>query len=174
VTRSSPVRVTARLLLGLLAATPAAAQEGPRAGPINVDVIVTRVTQRSEAPERATREVPGLASPLDASERRGREIDKRVRAIDAKLRGRMRYDRMEFVERHRMVLAGDEVGTVRLPNGHRFRAQLLDVDARGALLAVDVENSVKMDVRAPSGHPVIIGAEAYEDGYLVISVEPRF
>lgn len=160
-------RPLALLALCLLAPAGAGAEDGPR-GPINVDVIVSHVTRQPPAEE------PGLASRLSPVPQRVREIDERVRRIDEKLRDRFRYDRMEFVERHRMVLDADEVGTVRLPNGKSFRARLLDVDERGALIAVDVESSVKLDVRAPSGHPVIIGAEAYRDGHLVISVEPSY
>jgi hypothetical protein len=105
---------------------------------------------------------------------RVRELDERVRRIDAALRGRFVYDDIELVEQHRMVLDLDEVGTVRLPNGQRLRLRPLDVGEKGVLMAVDVGRSVKADVRARSGHLTIIGAQPYQDGQLVISVEPRY
>lgn len=164
-------RVAILTALGLLVAASASAQSEARRR-INVDVIVSHVSQKPpEAPPE-----PGLARSLrgpEAAEGRVREIDERVRRIDAALRGRIVYDEIELVERHRMVLDVDEVGSVKLPNGERVRVRPLDVGESGALLAVDV-GSKKLDVRAHSGHLVVIGAEPYRDGQLVISVEPRY
>jgi hypothetical protein len=144
-------------VLGLLAgalvlgAALGAAAEDP--GRINVDVLVAHISQ-SKAPSE--------------------KIDARARRLDAQLRQQFRYESMQVLERHRMVLALDEVGTVVLPNGHRFRARPLDVSDRGVLMAVGVEDTIQTDIRVPSGHLVVIGAEPYRDGKLVISIEPRY
>jgi len=41
-------------------------------------------------------------------------------------------------------------------------------------VAVSVEGSVQSDMQIPNGHLVAIGAGRYEDGKLVISLEPHF
>jgi hypothetical protein len=73
-----------------------------------------------------------------------------------------------------LSLGLDQVGSVVLPNGKRLRVRPLQVDGDSALLAVDVEGSVKTDVRVRKGKSVVIGAERYENGKLVISLEPRW
>jgi hypothetical protein len=157
----------------LLAAAEAGAQaERPRPRPINVDVTISYLTRHP--PEPPPLDAPGFAPRGSAPvPPRVREIDERLRRIDAALRGQFVYDDIKLVERHRMVLDVDEVGTVKLPNGKRFRVRPLDVDASGVLMAVDV-GSKKLDVRAPSRHLTIIGAEPYRDGQLVVSIEPNY
>jgi len=46
--------------------------------------------------------------------------------------------------------------------------------AKGVLMAVDVQGSVKLDARAPNHHKVVIGAGEYEDGNLAVSIEPDY
>lgn len=155
-------------LAALLLAEVAWGQSGGR-HPINVDVIVSHVSQKPPP----SPDVIDLRSNVAPAPTRVEEPDPRVRRIDAALKGRFVYDRIELVERHRMVLDVDEVGSVKLPNGERFRVRPLDVGEGGVLMAVDI-GSKKLDVRAHSGHLVVIGAEPYQDGQLVISVEPRY
>lgn len=164
----------AALALGLLALAPGGAgAQSEHSQPINVDVVVSYVTQRPPPPPSLS-EAPSLAPRSGVQPpQRVREIDERLRRIDAALRGKFVYDEIKLVERHRMVLDVDEVGRVKLPNGKRFRVRPLDVDRSGVLMAVDV-GSKKLDVRAPSRHLTIIGAEPYRDGQLVISIEPNY
>lgn len=168
--RSATVAWAALALLVLPGADGAAQPERRR--PINVDVTVSYVTRR--APESPSLpEAHGLAPRAAPVPARVKEIDGRLRRIDAALRGHFVYDEIELVERHRMVLAVDEVGSVKLPTGQRFRVRPLDVGEAGVLMAVDV-GSKKLDVRAPSRHLTIIGAEPYREGQLVISIEPVY
>jgi hypothetical protein len=130
----------------------AAAQEAPSEGrtPINIDVMISHISDRVG------------------------QIDQRAKRLDERLRDEFRYESLEVLERHQMVLEVDEVGTVELPTGHQFKARPIDVDPRGVLMSVSVEGSVQTDVRVPSGHLVVIGAERYKDGKIVISVEPEY
>ena len=139
------------LWLGVgLGAASAGAQEPPKREPINVDVMVSHISDRVG------------------------EIDQLARRLDETLRKQFRYESMKVLERHRMVLDVDEVGTVKLPNGRLFRARPLDVNDRGVLMAVEVDETLKTDMRIPSGSLVVIGAERYEDGKIVISIEPEY
>jgi hypothetical protein len=140
------------IAFALTLAAPVPAQEAPPEGrsPINVDVMISHISDRVG------------------------QIDQRAKRLDEQLRDQFRYESLEVLERHQMVLEVDEVGTVDLPTGHQFTARPIDVDERGVLMSVGVEGSLQTDVRVPSGHLVIIGAERYKDGKLVISVEPQY
>jgi hypothetical protein len=140
------------LAVWICVAFTAAAQEAPPEGrnPINVDVMISHISDRVG------------------------QIDQRAKRLDERLRDQFRYESLEVLERHQMVLDVDEVGTVDLPTGHQFKARPIDVDQRGVLMSVSVEGSVETDIRVPSGHLVVIGAERYKDGKIVISVEPEY
>jgi hypothetical protein len=152
VTWSRTEFLAAGVALALTLAAPAPAQETPREGrtPINVEVMISHISDRVG------------------------QIDQRAKRLDEQLRDQFRYESLEVLERHRMVLDVDEVGIVDLPTGHQFRARPIDVDKRGVLMSVGVEGSLQTDVRVPSGHLIVIGAERYKDGKLVISVEPEY
>ena len=68
----------------------------------------------------------------------------------------------------------DQVGSVGLPNGKQARVRPLNVDGDSALLAVEIEGAVQTDLRVRKGHWVVIGAERYRDGKLVISLRSRW
>ncbi len=181
-----------RLALGValsLCAQGAAAQV-ERPSPINVDVIVAQTRRRPDPPPREAGPAPaaessGLTNSFAAPPSRVREVedriqqteselDERVSGIEAQLRGRAVYDEIHFLERHRMVLAPDEDGILRLPTGHAFRAHLDKVDERGAVMVVEVEDRLRTGVNVASGRPLVLIVAPYQDGDLVISVEAYY
>jgi hypothetical protein len=107
------------------------------------------------------------------SEKPGR-IDPRGQKLHEKLRQEFRYESLEVLESRRLTLRQDEVGRTRLPNGRMLLVRPLLVDGRGALLAVDWEETTKADLRVKSGQLVILGPQRYEDGKLVVSLEAHF
>jgi len=102
------------------------------------------------------------------------EIDPRGRKLDQKLQGQFRYESLRVLQVRQLRLALNEVGRVELPNGKSVRVQPLQLSGGGVLLAVDVEGAARMDLKVRNGHLVVIGAERYEDGKLVISLEPSW
>ncbi len=102
------------------------------------------------------------------------EIDPRASRIHAKLSQEFRYESLKVVKSVRLNLGIDEVGGLVLPNGKRVRVKPLLVDAKGALLAVDVEGALQTDLRVKSDQLVIIGAQRHQKDKLVISLEPHF
>jgi hypothetical protein len=134
------------LALGL-AASVAGAQDGAR---IEVEVLVCQ-----------TSEAPG-------------GIDGACEKVHAKLKNEFRYESLKLLQSRSLQLGLDEVGGVKLPNGKSLRVRPLQVSGKGALLAVDVEGAAKMDLKVRNGHLVVIGAERYQGGKLVISLEPRW
>ncbi len=101
-------------------------------------------------------------------------IDPRAERLHRELSKQWRYQSLRVLETRRMKLAIDEVGELELPTGRKIRVKPLLVDERGALLAVDLEGTLQTDMRVKNGHLVIIGADRYEQGKLVISLEAHF
>jgi hypothetical protein len=104
----------------------------------------------------------------------GGEIDPRGRKLHQKLQGEFRYESLRVLQIRGLRLALNEVGSVGLPNGKSVRVQPLQLSGSGVLLAVDVEGTARMDLKVRKGHLVVIGAERYQDGKLVISLEPHW
>lgn len=156
VSRSSRARRIARggvaaiLALGLLGAARAAraADDEPALVPVNVMVVQT-------------------------SNRKG-EVDPRARALDADLKKQLRYRSMRVIREERVNLHVDQVGTIPLPDGRSVRVRPMHKGKQGVLMAVDVDGAVKLDARTRNRHRVVIGAGAYEDGNLAISIEPDY
>jgi hypothetical protein len=134
-------------VLLLLAAGPTAAQSEQR---VEIEVLVSHISNR-----------PG-------------EVDPAGRKLDRKLRDQFRYESLKVLESRRLRLGLDEVGSVRLPSGKQLRVRPLQVGARGVLVAVAIEGTLQTDLRIRNGHLVVIGAEPYQEGRLVISLEPHF
>ncbi len=101
-------------------------------------------------------------------------VDGACRALDAKIGSQFRYESLRKLQSESLSLGLNALGSVKLPNGKSLKVRPLQVDASGALLAVDVEGAVRTDVKVSNGNLVVIGADAYQDGKLVISLEPRW
>jgi hypothetical protein len=101
-------------------------------------------------------------------------IDPRGAALDAYLKPQFKYGGLKVLQVERLNLAIDEVGTLQLPNGRKFRVRPLDVGSEGVLLSVSVQGTLWTDMRVRNRHLVVIGAERFQDGKLVIGLEPRF
>jgi hypothetical protein len=102
------------------------------------------------------------------------ETDPRGAELDTFLKPQIKYGGLKVLQVERLNLAIDEVGTLQLPNGRKFRVRPLDVGSEGVLLSVSVQGTLWTDMRVRNGHLVVIGAERYQDGKLVIGLKPRF
>lgn len=101
-------------------------------------------------------------------------IDPEAARLHKKLQKDYRYKSLQVVRSADLDLAIDEVGGLEMPGGKRVRVKPILIDKKGVLLSVDVEGSIKTDLRVKSDHLVIIGAERHGKGKMVISVEPHF
>jgi hypothetical protein len=145
--------LAAALLLGIAAAAPA---KPPRRTP-------------AEPPRRVAIDVT-VSHALDAQG----AIDPRAAELDTLLKPQFRYGGLKVLQEERLNLALDQVGTLQLPNGRKFRVRPLDIGPEGVLLSVSVQGTLWTDMRVRNGHPVVIGAERYEAGKLVIRLQPHF
>ncbi len=140
--------VAAFALAALLhVAAPASAQSQ---GVVRVDVMVIQISQQ-----------PG---PIDA----------RARRLHEKLHGQFRYESLRVLQRERLALAVDELASLQLPDGRMFRVRPLNLGERSVLMAVSVEGTLQTDMRIGNHKIVAIRAGRFEDGSLVISLEPDF
>ena len=101
-------------------------------------------------------------------------VDGACQALHAKIGSQVRYGSLRKLQSKKLSLALNRVGQLKLPNGKQLSVRPLQVDASGALLAVDVEGSVRTDVKVANGNLVVIGADSYRDGKLVISLQPSW
>ncbi len=101
-------------------------------------------------------------------------VDPRAAELDERLRREFRYESLRVLDEQRMELGIDDVGRVDLPNGKRLQLKPLLLDAKGVLLSVDLQGTMRGDLRVKNGHVVVIGAQRFGDGKLVISLVPRF
>ena len=149
-------RALAAGTLAFLLAAPAGAQQlrdpgvGRRTGAIGFQMTVSHVSPN-----------PG-------------PIDPRGAALHRRLKDEIRYESLRVLEQRRLDLAMDEIGTMQLPTGRRLRVRPLDVGKQGVLVAVDLEGSMKTDLRVPNHKLVVIGGQPYEGGRLVITLEPEY
>ena len=138
------------LVLGGVVGTAHGQSAAPDPAPIRFDVTVSQISEE-----------PG-------------PIDPRATKLDQRLRREFRYESLRVLEERRMELGIDDVGRVDLPNGKRLQLKPLLLDAKGVLLSVDLQGTMRGDLRVKSGHVVVIGAQRFADGKLVISLVPRF
>lgn len=134
-------------LLGMLAAAPPSAAQSGRV--VRLDMIVSHASPR-----------PGPVDPGAAG-------------LHERLRDDFRYQSLRVIERRRLNLRTGEIGGLDLPSGKRVRVRPLHLGAGGVLLAVDIENTLHTDMRVPDRQPVTIGVDRYEDGKLILTLEPE-
>lgn len=105
---------------------------------------------------------------------KGSGVDEDARRLDQKLRRQFRYNSLKVLEKRRIDLEVDEVGRIDLPNGRSARVQPIHKGESGILMAVDVEDAAKIDARVKNHNLLVIRAGKYDDGDLVLSLEPDY
>ncbi len=141
--------LAASLAAALLLAAPVAAED-PR--PISFEITVVHVS----------------------SGKGGVQASDRARRVDRIIGAQIKYDSLRVIDFRRRKVELNQIGSVTLPGGNRFRFRPMDLSDEGVLVAVDVERSTQGDFRIPKRKPVVFGGQRYQDGQLVIVLEPDF
>ena len=141
--------LAAFLLAALLLAGPVGAEEP---GPIAFEVTVVHVS----------------------SGKGGVQASDRARRVDRIIGPQIKYDSLRVIDFMRRQVQMNQIGSVTLPSGNRFRFRPMDLSDEGVLVAVDVERSTQGDFRIPRRKPVVFGGQRYQGGQLVIILEPDF
>ena len=136
------------LALGWLFAGAAAAQE-ETAELIPVKVLVTHVSNEGEG-----------------------GVDPSAKGLhDAFRRNQIQFKNIKVISKRRIQMELDEVYKIRLPGGRKAHIRPISRRGDSALMAVDVERSVKLDARVRRGKPFIIRAGRHNGGNLVIQLQ---
>lgn len=141
-------RGLAALALASLVSAPGGAQEGPRR--IALEVLVAYVSEE-----------PG-------------GVDPRAERLHEQLADQFRYQTLRVLDQRHLDLPLGSVESVGLPNGRQLNVRAFQLSTRGVLLGVTVKGSLQTDLRIPNGHLVVIGAERYQEGKIVISLAPSW
>jgi hypothetical protein len=165
---------TERVCTGSLLSRPAAASIGARSRRARHLVVITAFLLLSAV------DIAGA----DPSERISLEIivahlspepgknDPRAARLHAELKEQFRYESISVLDTKRLNLGIDQVGTHALPGGRKLLVKPLLIEGKSSLLSIDITGLVQTDLRIERGQLVIIGAEKYEGGKLVIALEP--
>jgi len=105
------------------------------------------------------------ASPAEGA------IDPAARRLHATIQSEFRYGSLRVLDERELRIGLGSTGSASLPNGKRLTLQPILADANGVLVGVEVEGAVKGDFRVKRGQLVVIGAQGYRDGKLVIALE---
>ncbi len=91
--------------------------------------------------------------------------------LDRHLRGQFKYASLRQLQREQLSLAINEIGKVKMPNGRWVKLRPLNAAPGSLLVAVDVEEGMKMDLKMHGRKLAILGGTRYKDGTLVIVLQ---
>ncbi len=152
--RGSRIRQAILACVAVLATSAGAslAQQPPPKPPhrVRVHVVVNHVSQH-----------PGPIDPAAAG-------------LASQLRQDFKYQSARVLETRNMDLAMNEVGQMTLPTGRFVKVRPRKLSERGVLMTVEVEGMLRTNLRVPNHHQIVIGAQSYEGGKLVITLEPEY
>ncbi len=101
-------------------------------------------------------------------------IDPAAAELDKQLRDDFRYKSLQVLQSETFVIPLREVAQLTLPTGKFVRVQPIALNRHGLLMTVEVEGMLQTDLQVKNEHQVVIGAQRYKEGKLVITVQPSF
>jgi hypothetical protein len=156
--------ILAAFALVAVAAGPSAAQQAQRPAqvpnaqaskplPVHVMVVVHHVSKH-----------PGPPGPVDPA----------AAKLERRLSQDFSYKSARVLQTEEMVLALNQTGTMTLPTGRFLKVKPRKLGKRGLLMWVEIEGTLRTNLRVPNHHQVVIGAQNYQDGKLVVTLEPEY
>jgi len=101
-------------------------------------------------------------------------VDPSAEEVLRRLRDEFHFESLRVLERRRMDLRMQEIGGLVLPTGKRVEIRPIAVSPSGVLVAVDIPGMLQTDVRVPNRKIVVIGVDRYQEGKLILSLEPNY
>lgn len=98
-------------------------------------------------------------------------IDPRAMRFHRILSSQFRYESVKVLSSRRFNLRVNETGSMTLPTGRGLKVRPVSVSEKDVVVSVDVEQTIRTDLRMRNRNPVVIGVQPYEDGKLVIILE---
>ncbi len=101
-------------------------------------------------------------------------IDPGAAEIHRQLHHEFRYESLRVIEQRHVILRMQELGGIDLPTGKRVQLRPLSLTPTGVLIAVEIEGTLQTDLRVPNRQQVVIGVDRYQDGKLILTLQPDY
>jgi hypothetical protein len=101
-------------------------------------------------------------------------IDPSAAELHRSLQREFRYESLRVIERRHIDLGMQEIGGVDLPTGKRVEVRPLALSPSGVLISVDIPGTLQTDLRVPNRKQVVIGVDRYQDGKLILTLQPDY
>ncbi|HKE11587.1 MAG TPA: hypothetical protein VKE73_08450 [Myxococcota bacterium] len=101
-------------------------------------------------------------------------VDPAAAKLERRLSQDFSYKSARVMQTEEMVLALNQTGSMTLPTGRILKVKPRKLGKRGLLMSVEIEGTLRTNLRVPNHHQVVIGAQHYQDGKLVVTLEPEY
>jgi hypothetical protein len=101
-------------------------------------------------------------------------VDPAAAKLERRLSQDFSYKSARVMQTERMTLALNQTGSMTLPTGRLLKVKPRKLGKRGLLMWVEIEGTLRTNLRVPNHHQVVIGAQNYQDGKLVVTLEPEY
>ena len=101
-------------------------------------------------------------------------IDPGAAELHQSLRREFRYESLRVLQRQHLDLRMQEVGGVDLPSGKRVLLRPLSLSPSGVLISVEIPGTLQTDLRVSNRRQVVIGVDRYDDGKLILTLQPDY
>ena len=136
-------------------------------------VALAAVVAASAAQAQSTERIGLLLTVSHATQQPG-PVDPDSAEIYKRLHEEFRFQSLRVIERRQIDLRLQEVGGVVLPTGKRVSLRPMSLSTTGVLIAVEIPGTLETDVRVPNHQHVVIGLERYQDGKLILTLQPDY
>jgi len=116
----------------------------------------------------------GLSLTLSHASPKPGPIDPGAAEIHRQLHQEFRYESLRVIEQRHVILRMQEACGIDLPTGKRVELRPLSLTPSGVLIAVEIEGMLEADLRVPNRKQVVIGVERYQDGKLILTLQPDY
>jgi hypothetical protein len=120
-----------------------------------------------------TRQIGIQLTVIHASKTPG-PIDPEAARLHKRLKKDFRYESLRVVQRRKMRMPMRGMRKLDLPTGRTLRVRALELDQKGLLMAVEVQDRLDTRLLLKSRKPVVIGGEDYKGGKLFIEIESDY
>jgi len=116
----------------------------------------------------------GLSLTVSHASQQPGPIDPGAAEVHRRLHDEFRYESIRVLDRRHLDLHLQEIGGVDLPTGRRVQLRPLSLSPTGVLISVEIPGMLQTDVRVSNRKQVVIGVDRYEDGKLILTLQPDY
>lgn len=132
-------------------------------------VFLAASAAQAQSPQRI-----GLLLTVSHATQRPGPVDPEAVEIHKRLQEEFLFQSLRVIERRHIDLRLQEVGGMVLPTGKRVSLRPMSLSTTGVLIAVEIPGTLETDVRVPNHQHVVIGLDRYQDGKLILTLQPDY